>query len=432
MKNILFLFLLFCLGQLTFAQTYNISQGGTVNTCSGTFYDSGGNAGNYSLGEDYTMTFCPSTPGQKISLQFTSFDIDGTNNNVICFYDGVGITGTSYGCNSNLDNLGLPFSVTSNDPSGCLTITFNSVSAIATGTGWSALISCTTPCQQVFSVLNFTDPPSVGGYVDICPGDTVTFYGLGNYPQNGLGYAQSDATSTFLWNFGDGTTGNGQVVSHIFINRQGYDVKLKITDIHGCISPNDIGERIRVSTIPVFTGTDASPDTICLGSTSDLTGVVTGTPWTNMPTTVIAGTTFLPDGSGVSYQTSLNFSVFNPGQTLMNVNDITQLCANMEHSYMGDLTITLTCPNGNYVTLLQYPNSGGTTYFGVPIDVDSDLNPGTGWTYCWSPTSTYGNMNSHTGGTMGASPPNYEETGESGHTFESLVGCPLKDRKSVV
>lgn len=426
MKNIIFFLLLFSFCQLVFAQTYNISQGGTVITCSGTFYDSGGAGGNYSLGENNMITFCPGTPEQKISLQFTSFDIDGTNSNVICFFDGVGTGGVSYGCNSNLDNLGLPFIVTSNDVSGCLTITFNSVSAIATGTGWTALISCTTPCQQVFSVLDHTDPPSLGGNVDICPGDTVTFYGKGNYPQNGIGYTQSDATSTFLWNFGDGTTGTGSIASHVYTIRQGYDVKLKVTDLHGCISPNDIGERVRVSTIPVFPGTNAMPDTICIGSTSNLTGVVTGTQWSNMPQTVIAGTTFLPDGSGVSYQTSLNFDVFNPGQTLTNVNDIIQMCANMEHSYMGDLTITLSCPNGSYVTLLDYANNlGGGTFFGVPIDNDADLNPGTGWTYCWSPNATIGDMNSHTGGTMAASPPNYNETGENGHTFESLVGCPL-------
>jgi len=37
-----------------FSQTYNISTGGTENTCSGTVYDTGGVAGEYSNSEDYT------------------------------------------------------------------------------------------------------------------------------------------------------------------------------------------------------------------------------------------------------------------------------------------------------------------------------------------------------------------------------------------
>ena len=43
--NIFWLLLL--LPFLSFSQDYLISQGGTINTCSGTFYDSGGSAGNY-------------------------------------------------------------------------------------------------------------------------------------------------------------------------------------------------------------------------------------------------------------------------------------------------------------------------------------------------------------------------------------------------
>ncbi|MBI5217706.1 MAG: PKD domain-containing protein [Bacteroidia bacterium] len=413
--------------QVAFSQNYQINtyNGQTVTTCAGTFYDSGGQGGNYSLGENYSISFCPSTPGQKVSLTFTSFDIDGTNNNVICFYDGVGTSGTYYGCNSNLDNLGLPFSVTSNDALGCLTVTFNSTAAIATGTGWSANITCTYPCQPVIAVLDHTAPPSSGNYVDICPGDSVTFYAMGSYPQNGLAYTQSDATSTFLWNFGDGSTATGTTVTHVFNTAGGYDVNLKVTDVHGCHSPNDIGERVRVSTTPVFAGTNANPDTICIGETSTLTGIVTGTTWSNIPPNVVAGTTFLPDGVGTPYTTTLNYDCFNPGQTIANATDILQMCASMEHSYLGDLTITLSCPNGNYVTLIQYPNGCTNTYLGVPIDNDANLNPGTGWTYCWSPNGPQGTMPSNAGGTMAASPPNYSETGEGGHTFQSLVGCPL-------
>ena len=55
-------------------QTYSISQGGSINTCSGTFTDAGG-SGNYSNNESYTMTFC-SNNGGEIGFDFTSFSVE--------------------------------------------------------------------------------------------------------------------------------------------------------------------------------------------------------------------------------------------------------------------------------------------------------------------------------------------------------------------
>lgn len=49
------LFLLF-LGTTAQAQTYNMANG-TINTCSGTFYDPGGAAGNYTNNLNLTKLF---------------------------------------------------------------------------------------------------------------------------------------------------------------------------------------------------------------------------------------------------------------------------------------------------------------------------------------------------------------------------------------
>ncbi|HNV95855.1 MAG TPA: hypothetical protein PKG63_05225, partial [Bacteroidales bacterium] len=54
---------------LIFAQTYTINTGGTISTCSGTFYDSGGGSGTYQNNENYTMTFC-SNNGGNIRVAF--------------------------------------------------------------------------------------------------------------------------------------------------------------------------------------------------------------------------------------------------------------------------------------------------------------------------------------------------------------------------
>jgi len=73
-KHILFaVFLVVSIGLN--AQNYNMSTG-TVNTCSGTFYDSGGNGGTYAANELYTYTICPSTPGAKVVLNFSSFNCE--------------------------------------------------------------------------------------------------------------------------------------------------------------------------------------------------------------------------------------------------------------------------------------------------------------------------------------------------------------------
>ena len=56
--------------------------------------------------------------------------------------------------------------------------------------------------------------------------------------------------------------------------------------------------------------------------------------------------TYLPDGSGINYTTSINISGFTPGITIQNPTDIEKMCVKIEHSYLGDLEMMLTCPNG--------------------------------------------------------------------------------------
>ncbi|MFN5846618.1 MAG: choice-of-anchor L domain-containing protein, partial [Flavobacteriia bacterium] len=79
-----------------------------------------------------------------------------------------------------------------------------------------------------------------------------------------------------------------------------------------------------------------------------------------------AGVTFLPDGSGVTYEAPLVISGFNPGQTITSVNQIQQICLTMEHSYLGDLWIRVQSPSGAIVTLKQQ-NGGGSCDLGEPV-----------------------------------------------------------------
>jgi gliding motility-associated-like protein len=430
MKNYIVTALLVFLGISGYAQTYNMTNG-TISTCTGTFYDNGG-TGNYTASTDLTFTICPAIAGSKIKCTFTSFNVEASYDR-LTIYDGPNTSSPSMGTYDNNAPLSGIVQATTSNSSGCLTFVFHSDGSVQYA-GWEASISCTTPCQTVQSVLLSTTPTATAGYINICQGQTVSFNGSASFPQNGTAYTQSNATSTFLWTFGDGTSATGQNVTHTYTTGGGYDVQLKVTDIMGCVSTNSIALRVRVSTTPTFTGTNANPTTICLGQSTTLTGSPHMKPWSQPTGGTVAGTTFLPDGSGVSYNTSLTFNSFTPGQTVTSVNDLVSICLNMEHSYAGDLGIKITCPNGQVMQLVNYPNSMSYTYLGQATDYSS--NPGMGMTYCFTPTGNmgtwYSNYNLYTetytdaDGNAVTSHPylpagNYAPDG----TWTSLIGCPL-------
>ncbi len=129
-------------------------------------------------------------------------------------------------------------------------------------------------------------------------------------------------------------------------------------------------------------------------------------------------TTYLPDGTGQSYTTTIWVSDYVAGQTLGSLSDFLGVCVNMEHSYLGDLEISLTCPNNTTVVLEN--QGGGGTYLGVPLDYDPSP-PGTGWDYCWTTNPQYGIMSIES--------PNYSTLPAGSYTsFDSLsnlIGCPL-------
>lgn len=407
----------------TRAQIYEIDNinGQTVSTCSGYFYDSGGPAGNYASNASYTVTFCPSTPNTYIQLVFTQWNL--ATGSSLQVFDGPDNTYNSFGTFSagGFNPMLMDVIATPTNTSGCLTITFTAGSA--TNQGWEALVQCAIPCQTILASLFSSTPTISGGFIDICQGGTITLAGGGLFPQNNLVYGQSNFNSTFIWNFGDGIIDTTtSVTSHTYTTVGGYNINLTVIDSMGCKSTNTLDARVRISTSPVFAGTMPEDSVICDGEEVVLIGEVETTPFEVTADLALAGQTFLPDGSGASYSTSLIFDAFAPGQTLTNVNDIISICAVMEHSYLGDLDIWLECPNGSIVTFVDYPNGCGSTYLGIPIDIDSDLTPGTGFEYCWSPSATLGTFSAMCGGSGGTLPAG---TYSSLTPWTNFIGCPL-------
>ncbi len=188
------------------------------------------------------------------------------------------------------------------------------------------------------------------------------------------------------------------------------------------------------------------------------------------------GRTFLPDGVpcgnlGCSYRSPVNFSGFAPDAVITSVNDINYVRLNIEHSWLGDIYIDITCPNGQKASLMNYSNNGSSectstipsshlgwsstytnantsTYLGQPYDYGASGNskcdstnsmnaPGTGWNYCWSNNTANGysyapydgfiyRSANVSGNSIRASNPatgtNFYHPNQS---FTSLIGCPI-------
>ncbi|MEM6964909.1 MAG: proprotein convertase P-domain-containing protein [Bacteroidota bacterium] len=432
----------FCFSLIVgFGQSYDMD-GTAITDCSGFFYDSGGSLGTYQSDESFTTTICSdATSGTHVQLIFSAVNI--AQGDLLCFFDGPDASAPALSCHTDFTP-GSPFIIqaTAANTSGCLTVTFASDGS-AEAEGWQADINCIPSCQTIIAELTSTMPavvPPDTGYIDICPGDRVFFNGQGSYPQDGIVYNHSDLTSSFEWDFGDGTFGLGPNVSHTYDAPGGYIVQLTITDQFGCTNTNFISQRIRVSTNPAFSILGDVPDQLCAGDTvtlsaivnqSDSAFVVGVTPVIgSFPTAGVRSDSLaLPDGTGVAYETSIGFSNFTPGQVLSNVNDIERICVVMEHSWMRDLEISIQCPDGTSIILHDHPGTfGGEVFLGEPFEADESLPepiPGVGYEYCWTPDATNGTWieyaNTTLGGTGTLPPGNYN----SFNPMSNLLGCPL-------
>lgn len=408
------------------SQTFEINDE-VVTTCEGSFQDDNGGVGNnagtegapYS-GTGYTYTICPDNPGDVIQVDFLAFslytNLNPNNSDYLYIYDGDSPGANSMGSYTGNALTGIPVTGTVNNVTGCLTFVFVP-SGVSSGDfpGWEGNISCTTPCASPTAANTILDPlPDEFNSVSVCLNAPITFSDAGSFAEPGF------TLENYIWNFDDGTIVEGEaVVEHAFTEPGEYIVTLIVEDNNGCQNLNLVPLQVLVSTIPSF-NTDFTP-LICLGAT----GYIDGSPvqsetWTALPPQVVAGETYLADGAGFSYTSSLVFDFFEEDQVLESIDDLYDVFINMEHSYMGDLQIQLTCPDGSQVILVEYPNGGGGTFLGEAID-DGSNDPGVGYDYYWDPDATNGTWGENAGGVQILPAGSYE----SDYDLAELVGCPL-------
>jgi gliding motility-associated-like protein len=161
--------LFFLVFNVSYSQTYNMGNG-TINGCSGTFYDPGG-GGNYGDGANFTQTIC-STNGQPVYIQFSQFQLESGFDN-LSIYNGTNTTnpnliGTYTGSTS-------PGSIQGTGT--CITLVFTSDGSV-TYSGWVATIGCGTLPPP---------PPAPPGdacntAVPFCTGTTYNFPAGTNQP----------------------------------------------------------------------------------------------------------------------------------------------------------------------------------------------------------------------------------------------------------
>jgi gliding motility-associated-like protein len=430
-----FIFLLLLNSVVMYSQDL-FMQDGTFTQCSGNFVDSGGSGGDYGNNEFFTMTICPDIPGHAIQLDFSSFFTE-PDTDYLQIFDGPDIMAQIIGLYSGGDNPGTT-SATGNNPSGCLTLVFES-SASTTEFGWSAAISCYEPCQTIISQLDSASPPPNGdGYIRVCPNEEITLTGSATFSIDGTG-------ATYEWDLGDNNTIAGQTATFSYPDPGVYLVNLNVRDTNtsndpeGCTNNNLINQVVQVGNNPDFTGTGASLAIVCLGESTTLTGMVTPQEFINDCTPPVSGTTFLPDGTGVTYETTVTVTCYGSNQILTDVNQLLNVCLNMEHSFLGDLDIVLVSPIGQTVRL--HDRSGDSQNLGIPwatgsIDGNSsNTTPGIGLDYCFVPDDTLPTLveGTQTNGTFpaGDGPGTYTDSFiPSGNyrpidSFDNLLGSPL-------
>lgn len=133
-----------------------------------------------------------------------------------------------------------------------------------------------------------------------------------------------------------------------------------------------------------------------------------------------AGQTFLPDGNGNVYTSSLDIAGFG-SSTLTDPNQLQSICLNLEHSALGEVEIRLIAPNGTELILKERFNNsdGGHTNLGEPCAIgpvdggNNDVTPGVGYDYCFNNNPIFGTM--------------VEEKSNYSYTYTDLLGEVLSD-----
>lgn len=397
-----------------------------INTCAGVFYDSGGPAGGgYSNNESLTTTICPDQVGGSISLNFILFDLDATGtDDQLVIHDGPTATSPTIGTFTGTSLQSLAVVASAQNPSGCLTLEFTSNGSGDPG-HFAATIACTAPCPAPTAA--FTT--NAGDTARICIGDIIEVDGSSSLPAPGRTIAQ------WIWmrpGLANDTT-DSPMTSLTFPTSGPVQLALQVIDNLGCTSAISAVSPVLVSPSPSFNGS-LVPNVACVGVPIALdVDPVQPAMVAGAGGCILSGEPmYLPDDVGIPFHSETIVNSAEPGSVLTDIAQLGDICLDIEHSFMGDLVISLSCPTGNSVILHQ--QNGGGTFLGDANDIDSneDPAPGTCFSYCFSADPDFGTWADCS--QFGATP-NVVEVSQgtalapgsyqSVQPLDGLLGCPL-------
>jgi gliding motility-associated-like protein len=239
-------------------------------------------------------------------------------------------------------------------------------------------------------------------YFDICQGESIDFQGTWEY-KNEQTSQQSVIDSKFNWQYNGDSISTERNFTHIFTQSGIHEIRLDIEDANECT--NKVIEKVyvRVSITPSMS---IDPQVACIDIETELHAIIEHEPAIRnirsdhaypYDELIPPNINSCPDSF---YERSIEINSFLPKQKLRNLNDFSRVCINMEHSFVGDLTMELIAPNGNSVVLLADENGSsngnglGNNYLGEPNMTPgqgcetTNYPPGIGFDYCWSPNPT--------------------------------------------
>ena len=259
-----------------------------------------------------------------------------------------------------------------------------------------------------------------------CIGDSVSFSATDN---NNLG------SSFWYWMWSDGTVDTTTVnaLTTYFEDAGAHALQVQSIDTNGCASELSQSITIAVSPEPTFDWSGTTQ--ICVNSTGEL--VMNGVAYTidsNGLTATNDELVSIPDATGTWFDIPVEVELFADDMVLTDCPDLIGFNVLMEHSFVGDLTIQVECPDGTQVMIME--NNVATAdecsgefdlngyYLGEPDDFDGGTPvPGVGYWYTFTAEGEYlldGADNPYVfGNTIPAG-----EYGLCGDICD-FVGCPL-------
>ena len=323
----------------------------------------------------------------------------------------------------------------------------------AAGTKTTVLTASSGADSTVVMTLTVNPQPTaeISGITALCSGATATL--------------TAGSATSYLWN-------TGATTQTLSVSQAG-TYTLTVTNSFGCQAStyhqlNELTNPILSADIPEMCA--GGTYTLTVGHQHGVDNILLGHGETTLS---LADTIFLPDGIycepyGCSYQSPLTFTAYAPGDTIQNAEDIYYVRVNIEHTFMGDLYINITCPNGQKADLLKYGGNGmsdcnaqispssrgwatgdnmfvgtylGDAHVGSTSSCDPSFpgnEPGVGWNYCWSNNTTQGYTyaygqgsyiyrvgNEHNGKVDSSNVAAGTQFYHPDDSFSNLIGCPL-------